>query len=50
MENKHTRDDLIQMQSLPLSAKILMTKRRIRDWYDYFDGIRKGRKKKWKRK
>ena len=38
MENKHTKDDLIQMQSLPLSAKILMTKRRIRDWYDYFDG------------
>lgn len=26
------------MQSLPLSAKILMTKSRIRDWYEYFDG------------
>lgn len=26
------------MQSLPLSAKILMTKNRIRDWYEYFDG------------
>lgn len=38
MENKHTKDDLIQMQSLPLSAKILMTKRRIRDWYDYWNG------------
>ena len=35
---KHTKSDLQQMQSLPLSAKILMTKRRIRDWYDYFDG------------
>lgn len=35
---KHTKGDLRQMQSLPLSAKILMTKRRIRDWYDYWDG------------
>lgn len=35
---QHTKNDLIQMQSLPLSAKILMTKRRIRDWYDYWDG------------
>lgn len=35
---KHTKGDLQQMQSLPLSAKILMTKRRIRDWYEYFDG------------
>ena len=35
---KHTKGDLKQMQSLPLSAKILMTKRRIRDWYDYYNG------------
>ena len=35
---KHTKADLKQMQSLPLSAKILMTKRRIKDWYDYYDG------------
>lgn len=35
---KHTKGDLQQMQSLPLSAKIQMTKRRIRDWYDYFSG------------
>lgn len=35
---KHTKSDLQQMQSLPLSAKIQMTKRRIKDWYDYFDG------------
>ena len=37
-ENKHTKSDLQQMQSLPLEAKIIMTKRRIRDWYDYWDG------------
>ena len=35
---KHTKGDLAQMQSLPLSAKIMMTKRRIRDWYDYWNG------------
>ena len=35
---KHTKGDLQQMQSLPLSAKIIMTQRRIRDWYDYWDG------------
>ena len=35
---KRTKGELQQMQSLPLSAKILMTKRRIRDWYDYWDG------------
>lgn len=35
---KHTAADLKQMQSLPLSAKILMTKRRIREWYDHWDG------------
>lgn len=34
----HTKGDLQQMQSLPLSVKILMTKRRIREWYDYWDG------------
>lgn len=34
----HTKGDLKQMQSLPLSAKILMTKRRIREWYDYWNG------------
>ena len=35
---KHTKGDLAQMQSLPLSAKIQMTKRRIKNWYDYFNG------------
>lgn len=37
-ENRHTEYDLAQMQSLPLSAKIRMTERRIIDWYDYWDG------------
>lgn len=35
---KHTIGDLRQYQSLPLSAKIIMTQRRIRAWYDYWDG------------
>ena len=35
-ENKHTIGDLYQMQSLPLSAKIRMTERRIIDWIDYY--------------
>lgn len=35
---RRTIDDLRQMQSLPLDAKIKMTKRRIRDWYDYWGG------------
>ena len=30
--------DLKQMQSLPLASKITMSKRRIREWYDYWDG------------
>lgn len=40
-ENKHTISDLYQMQSLPLSAKIRMTERRIMDWIDYYgrDGV-----------
>lgn len=36
--NKHLPHDLKQMQSLPLEAKIVMTKQRIRQWYDYWDG------------
>ena len=35
---KHTIGDLQQMQSLPLSAKTIMTKQRIKAWYDYWDG------------
>lgn len=36
--NKHTSADLKQMQSLPLDIKIEMTKRRIKEWYEAFDG------------
>lgn len=38
MANKHQPWDLAQMQSLPLEAKILMTKRRIEAWYEHWDG------------
>ena len=33
--------DLHQMQTLPLSIKIRMTQRRIREWVDYYgaDGV-----------
>lgn len=37
--NAHQPHDLKQMQSLPLEAKIRMTQRRIREWYDYWDGM-----------
>ena len=37
--NKHTISDLYQMQSLPLKAKIAMTKERIKGWYEHFDGM-----------
>ncbi len=36
--NRHSPHDLKQMQSLPLEAKIIMTKQRIRQWYDHWDG------------
>lgn len=36
MANKHSPYDLAQMQSLSLDAKILMSERRIIDWYDYW--------------
>lgn len=40
-ENKHELWELKQMQSLPLSAKIQMTRQRIRAWIDEFgeDGV-----------
>nr|DAQ01151.1 MAG TPA: phosphoadenosine-phosphosulfate reductase [Caudoviricetes sp.] len=40
-ENAHTMNELYQMQSLPLNAKIEMTKQRIRDWVNEFgeDGV-----------
>lgn len=41
MKNRHTLGDLRQMQSLPLKAKIQMTRQRIRGWVDEFgeDGV-----------
>lgn len=36
--SKHNKTDLLQMQSLPLAVKIIMSQRRIRDWYDYWNG------------
>ena len=38
-EGRHSSYDLQQMQSLPLEAKITMTKRRIQQWYEYWDGM-----------
>ena len=35
---KHTIGDLKQMQSLPLKDKVLMTKQRIKAWYEHYDG------------
>lgn len=37
-ENKHNKGDLEQMQALPLEIKIKMTQRRIREWYEAWDG------------
>lgn len=39
MGSKHTTYDLQQMQSLPLDIKIRMTKERIKQWYEYWDGM-----------
>ena len=41
MGNKHTLTDLYQMQALPLSAKIRMTKYRIMQWIEEYgeDGV-----------
>ena len=35
---KHSADDLAQMQSLPLEAKIVMSQNRIREWYEHWNG------------
>lgn len=37
-ESKHTVGDLRQLQALPLRLKIPLTKQRIRDWYEHWDG------------
>lgn len=34
--NKHTKEELMQWQALPLSVKILMTKDRIRQWVNEY--------------
>ena len=36
---KHQAYELKQMQSLPLDIKIRMTKERIEQWYEYWDGM-----------
>ena len=36
--NKHTAEELVSLQSLPLDIKIRKTENRIREWYEYFDG------------
>lgn len=36
---KYTTADLIQRQSLPLEQKILLSKKRIREWWDENDGM-----------
>lgn len=36
--NKHQPYDLKQLQSLPLEAKIMLTKRRIEIWYEHWEG------------
>lgn len=38
MTNIHTADDLIQLQSLPLEQKILLTQKRVREWYEHYQG------------
>ena len=38
MTNKHTSYDLKQMQSVPLQGKIIMTRQRIQQWYEYWEG------------
>ncbi len=35
----HTRGDLEQLQSLPLDKKVLLSKQRIRQWYEHWDGM-----------
>lgn len=35
---KHTKEQLKQLQALPLSAKVEATKRRIIEWYEHWEG------------
>ena len=36
--HKHAAYDLVQMQSMPLAAKVLMTQQRVLQWYEYWGG------------
>lgn len=38
IENKHTAEELAQLQRLPLEAKIQMSRQRVRDWYNTYHG------------
>lgn len=40
-ERLHTKEDLMQLQALPLELKIKLTKQRIREWINYYgtDGV-----------
>lgn len=38
MKNKRTKEDLKELQALPLDLKILKTKNRIKEFYDFFGG------------
>lgn len=37
--SKHTKTELMQMQALPTDIKVKMTQRRVREWYEHFDGM-----------
>lgn len=37
-DRTRTIEELRQMQALPLEAKIVKTQKRIKDWYDHYDG------------
>ena len=34
----HTKGDLEQLQALPLDKKVILSKQRIKQWYEYWDG------------
>ena len=38
MSHKRTKEDLRELQALPLDLKILKTKNRIKEYYDFFGG------------
>lgn len=38
MNNQRTKEDLRELQALPLELKVKKTQNRIKEWYDYFGG------------